>query len=517
MTARIARFAAAVILAAVGISSSAAADTFSVPEPQTSPDVDVFTSSGPRRVFDSRDSGRMLRAGSTTAVSLAAAGLPTGARAALLNVTAVGAGRPGFLRVFPCGQTEPPTASVSYIDAFPVANLVISALGDGGEVCLFTSASTHAVVDINGAFTADSGYTAIVPQRVVDTRRPGSAVKRLRAGVATGIDVSALGVGATRGIAVNFTVDRQSGPGFLSAEIDRCGLPGRTDPPGTSVLNFSTAPRAATTMAISNGGSICVTSSVDTDLIVDVSGWMPPLAGDGQPPYWQVDAGHLNRVLDTRPEGHRPGWPTAVAAGSSTPVEWAPFGGGRPDAGFVTIAVTNAQAPGFATVYPCGTAVPPTSTVNFAPGMTVANTVAMQRGADGRLCVYSSAAADVIVDSVATMTATAAPFTVYRENSCTGSFSAQLLWLSSDAPNPTGIWFLTPQPTGGVGPYTIEVSPPAPWTARLVGEVLVFEPNGAASDVDHPVTIRYTDAAGATVEVGAILRRAQRPAIPILC
>ena len=72
----------------------------------------------------------------------------------------------------------------------------------------------------------------------------------------------------------------------------------------------------------------------------------------------------------------------------------------------VTAAALNVTAVGpdsggFLTVYPCSDAVPTTSTVNFAAGRDIANSTIATLDVDGDVCVYSSAATDVIVDVTA--------------------------------------------------------------------------------------------------------------------
>jgi hypothetical protein len=69
----------------------------------------------------------------------------------------------------------------------------------------------------------------------------------------------------------------------------------------------------------------------------------------------------------------------------------------------VTAAALNVTAVGpdtggFLTVYPCTATVPTTSTVNFAAGRDIANSTIANLAADGSVCVYSSSAANVIVD-----------------------------------------------------------------------------------------------------------------------
>jgi len=69
-----------------------------------------------------------------------------------LNVTATEAAANGFITVFPCGSPTPTASSLNTVAAGTVANAVISKIGSGGQVCLFTSSATHLVVDVNGSF-----------------------------------------------------------------------------------------------------------------------------------------------------------------------------------------------------------------------------------------------------------------------------------------------------------------------------------------------------------------------------
>ena len=49
-------------------------------------------------------------------------------------------------------------------------------------------------------------------------------------------------------------------------------------------------------------------------------------------------------------------------------------------------------------MFPCGTAVPEASNLNYAAGQTIPNAVFAKLGADGRVCIYTYAATDLIVD-----------------------------------------------------------------------------------------------------------------------
>jgi hypothetical protein len=64
---------------------------------------------------------------------------------------------------------------------------------------------------------------------------------------------------------------------------------------------------------------------------------------------------------------------------------------------------------GYVTVYPCGTALPDVSNLNFSPGETIPNAVTVKIGDGGRICLFTSENIHIIVDldGIYTSTATA--------------------------------------------------------------------------------------------------------------
>ena len=77
--------------------------------------------------------------------------------------------------------------------------------------------------------------------------------------------------------------------------------------------------------------------------------------------------------------------------------------GGIPTSGVtaavLNITATNTTAPGFATVYPAGESNPGTSTLNWAPGQTVANRAIVPLGGNGQVTIYNSDGnTDFVVD-----------------------------------------------------------------------------------------------------------------------
>jgi sugar lactone lactonase YvrE len=89
-----------------------------------------------------------------------------------------------------------------------------------------------------------------------------------------------------------------------------------------------------------------------------------------------------------------------VGAGSTVELVVAGRGGVPSDASAVMLNVTAVfpGAPGFVTVFPCGEARPLASHVNYSAGVVVPNAVLAKVGAGGKVCLYTLAATDLLVD-----------------------------------------------------------------------------------------------------------------------
>jgi hypothetical protein len=120
----------------------------------------------PVRVHDSRTRGVRWPAGAVYELQLDG-GAPS---AAVLNVTAVDASRPGFLSVFPCDRPAADTSLLNMPDPDAVSNAAIVAPDASNRVCVLTSTETDLVVDLMGTFGA--GFVGGAPARLVDTRVP---------------------------------------------------------------------------------------------------------------------------------------------------------------------------------------------------------------------------------------------------------------------------------------------------------------------------------------------------------
>lgn len=117
-----------------------------------------FTPQTPSRVADTRAGTpvafplpkQRLAGGQTLHVPVTGQfGVPPGAGAVSLNVTAVNPVGNGFLTVYPCGDRQPNASNLNYTTAQIVPNAVVSGLGADGTVCVYTQQTTDVVIDLN--------------------------------------------------------------------------------------------------------------------------------------------------------------------------------------------------------------------------------------------------------------------------------------------------------------------------------------------------------------------------------
>ncbi|MFD6971736.1 PKD domain-containing protein [Streptomyces sp. NPDC059979] len=109
----------------------------------------LFTPVAPKRLADTRTTGK-LAPGATTTV----AGLPAGALGAVLNLTATETTGPGFLTAYGFGSARPEASSLSALPGLTVPNHVTTPVGDG-KVSVSNSwgGSNHVITDLLGYFT----------------------------------------------------------------------------------------------------------------------------------------------------------------------------------------------------------------------------------------------------------------------------------------------------------------------------------------------------------------------------
>jgi hypothetical protein len=161
-------------------------------------------------------------------------------------------------------------------------------------------------------------------------------------------------------------------------------------PDGSVLANAAIVPAGTS-------GSINVSPSNDTDLVIDINGYfIPPATGTLQfyplPPC---------RVLDTRDPNGTFGGP-AITGGTSRafPIQSSPCGvPSTAQAYSLNVTVVPHGFLGFLTAYPTGKPVPLASTLNSLDGTVLANAAIVPAGTpNGSLSFYASNTTDLVVD-----------------------------------------------------------------------------------------------------------------------
>lgn len=337
-----------------------------------------LTAITPTRVLDTR-SGTKPAAGSVQRVSFPAGLLPADVEAVALNVTVTEPGELGFVTAFPCTSTQPGSSMLNHTADETVANLVIVPQTNGAEVCLYTLASAHLVVDVTGYFSPQGdALVSHTPVRAADTR----ATQRVAAGTSVAVDVIGAGLapeGATA-VALHVAAADADGEGFLT--VYPCGEP----VPLASTLNYGAGRTVgnSTLSKVGADGTVCVFSLVAADVVVDLVGSASPA---GASTYRPLVPG---RALDTRLAGGR------TTAGQVVRLDFTAVG--TASAVALNVAVVDAESDGFVTAYPCGTDRPLAASVNHHAGQTHGTQVTVGIGGDGGVCLYTSSATDLVVD-----------------------------------------------------------------------------------------------------------------------
>jgi hypothetical protein len=366
----------------------------------------------PARLLDSRPSdtidGRFANFGKLMANKtieldvVGRGGVPGDASAVILNLTVVDPEAAGFITAYPCGGAKPNTSNVNFADRQTVANLSIIKLGAGGKICLASDKTTHLIADVTAYSPSGASIGAITPARVFDSRPATTADGQNQNGgklsanqIVELLVAGRVGVPAdASAVALNITITDPAADGFATAYP--CGAA----KPNASNVNFRAGQTVAnlTLLKVGANGKVCITSTAATHLVVDVSAFAPLATSvgtltparllesrqsptiDGQ--YQNIGKLATNQTVELQVSGR-----TGIPNGDGVAA--------------LNITVTDPAAPGFITAYPCGTAKPNTSNVNFTTGQTVANLSVITLGTNGKICLTTSAPTHLIADVTA--------------------------------------------------------------------------------------------------------------------
>jgi surface antigen len=352
---------------------------------------------GPVRLLDTRTGNGAAKAPVTGGSALTfqvtgRGGLPTsGVDKVLLTINATTPAADGYLTVHASGTTQPTARAASIRAARPNTTSVMTRVGSDGKVRIYTSATTDLSADVVGWSATGGNVGGGAPVRVLDTRTGLSATKaKLAAGGTLSLTVTGrAGVPTSGASAVLLDVSsaNATGGGWLTT------YPSGATRPAAPQVRYEPG-KAGTGLVVARigtGGAVKIHSSAQTDVMVDIVGWLRS-GGD------QV-ALTPKRVLDSQ---SGLGFPAGRVPAGSAPIVPVLGKAGVPSSGVsavtVTVTAVSPTASGYLTAYPSGAAETPYATVKYPSGATVTNTIVVPIGPDGAIRVRTSAAAYVKVD-----------------------------------------------------------------------------------------------------------------------
>ena len=246
-----------------------------------------FVPLNPTRVLDTRPSeagpvpagwiAHEPAPGETVRVDLpVGTGVPTsGVSALVVNITATEPVGAGFLQALPTGASPGQTSNVNYAARETSATHAIVPLGADGTISVFTSNSSHIVVDVMGYITDGSvpvssagEFVPVTPNRYYDSRTPPNAMHAGLSTVSVQLAVLDVPVGAAA-VSLNLTSDQAAGAGYITI------YPADGPFPLASNLNYVAATPVANAglVKLSASGALNTFVNVATHVIIDVNGY----------------------------------------------------------------------------------------------------------------------------------------------------------------------------------------------------------------------------------------------------
>jgi hypothetical protein len=362
----------------------------------------------PRRVFE-----RTIDERTSVAIPFEVGPVPGGAGGAVVLIEAIAPSRPGFAVVASYGNaawydlafSNDRTTGIAYTELQPGSDVLylrsmgdalvrVTLLGflstDGPDPTRLPPTLTFADDDVRAP-----GLRAVTPERVLDTRIGFGAptTAKLAAGVPFELDLTPYVAWSSTAAVLNVTVTEPDGPGYLTVyPCDRAR-------PTAANLNYvrgETVPNLVVAK-LSVTGTVCIFSQASTHLVADLSGTFERDGGNG------ANAVTPFRLLDTR---EAIGVPTIakVAAGERLTLQVAGRGG-VPASGAaavtMNVTVTEPDAPGYITAYPCDRDRPTAANLNYVAGQTVPNLVTVRLSAAGTVCLFALQPTHLVADLAA--------------------------------------------------------------------------------------------------------------------
>ena len=250
-----------------------------------------------------------------------------------------------------------------------------------------------ATLSVTGKIGSKGTYYPLAPDRLLDTRKSGS--HPLGSGATTQLQISGLGgvpASGASAVVLNLTVTGATAGGYMTVYPTGGSLP------TASSINFKRGQTLANGLTVKLGptGKISIFNAQGTaNVIVDVVGYYrgddgAASIGGAYQPFTTPQ-----RMLDTRPSGAIPGHEAITT--------WLNLNDGddynaHVRAFAVNITTTGATAGGFLTVWDgISNTVPTASTLNFVPGVSVANSAIQKTAPCGSVVNCGSDAPSITI------------------------------------------------------------------------------------------------------------------------
>gem|GEM_PF-1184527 len=227
-----------------------------------------------------RAAGRTT-AGQTLSVNVPGAGIgvPNGAAAVALNITGINPDAAAHITAYPCGGAVPTVSNVNLVPGTTKQNFAIVPLPSNGNLCLFTLKGMDLKVDVLGYFSPSGPHTMVpsTPTRVVDTRDLYRTQMNLgtNGGALPANTTKVLQLAGQRGIPLNASVMSVNVVAVVPIANGSMTMWDCSTQPDIQTINFRTNRTVANGVQVqlSSGGALCVRSTVNTHLVIDVTGW----------------------------------------------------------------------------------------------------------------------------------------------------------------------------------------------------------------------------------------------------
>ncbi|QMU74548.1 hypothetical protein GXW83_00870 [Streptacidiphilus sp. PB12-B1b] len=244
----------------------------------------TFTSVSPARILDTRYAQGIATTtpidNSTIRVTVRGqGGVPVGAGAVALNLTAVGTTGAGYLEAYSDGAAAPTVSNVNWTGSgATLAGLAIVPIGADGSVDIKVHGEANVLADVFGYFGGSQtgqDFVGVAPDRLLDTRYATGVPTRtpLPAGHTIALQVTGGAGGVPSGVnavVLNVTVTDTTGAGHLTAWADGSAQP------TSSNLNWTgrgqTFPNQVV-VPVGPDGKVDLYVNSSADVIADVFGY----------------------------------------------------------------------------------------------------------------------------------------------------------------------------------------------------------------------------------------------------